>query len=615
MQNQVWQRDAPKRKRAQSIGDADKETEEQPPTKHSTKSKKQRGEVGSDKQKQTTSGTKTKQLPSSRPGRPVLQRRLLTDEHDGDETSAKDTPLPSKVIITAEKRLGGSHPMQDIKPADPLAQSASSSKSDIPRTIGKAKRVPNDDVNPSEDRDSDGGSGDEDSGGSNTDNTSGNNEDLDVMEHDPIRLQKALQQEVPRWADAQHPGDTLSDGEDEENWQPRRHVSRRSSQASAHSSAPPPETSGASSEDEEALAVEDSDSEGLFFSNDNNVHYVNRDKQPKQKTVTTSKRSKATIVPTTKKSAKRTSAEHVAQLPKQKAVSRREQAVQKERPRFRTASAKEDEEGCEDPVQVASRATTVRQGPRTQENMTKWEKNWPVSTRIIYNTRVKLNMSAQSLNIQRILKRVIEEFIVDYAFTQAIYPVDTRITTQRSIVIAVAAQLDFKEVIGRLQDDWEYAKEFIEVGEHRLTILRGGIKKTVNQVLAAIYELKQGRCRERVALLCTDLQYIYPGDVETKLDKKNPFANKLITQLLAAHFFNGAKSIASQYPDHFESIIEDKPDEKEIPEAMLGIVCVAIHDGLNDWTMGTFTIPNDFEVGKAEAEYLKVIDFLAEIKA
>ncbi|THG96377.1 hypothetical protein EW026_g5442, partial [Hermanssonia centrifuga] len=40
-----------------------------------------------------------------------------------------------------------------------------------------------------------------------------------------------------------------------------------------------------------------------------------------------------------------------------------------------------------------------------------------------------------------------------------------------------------------------------------------------------------------------------------------------------------------------------------------------IHDGLNDWTMGTFTIPNDFEVGKAEAEYLKVIDFLAEIKA
>ncbi|PSR93706.1 hypothetical protein PHLCEN_2v4601 [Hermanssonia centrifuga] len=247
--------------------------------------------------------------------------------------------------------------------------------------------------------------------------------------------------------------------------------------------------------------------------------------------------------------------------------------------------------------------------------MAEWEKTWPVSTRLLYNSRIKVNIGAQSVGIQRVLKSSIEELIADFAFRTAVYPADERISAQRSVVVSVATRLAFKEIGVRLREEWEYAKEFVEVGEHRVTLLRGGIKKTVTQVLASIYGLKQGECRERIALLLEDLHYVYAGDIEGKLDKKNPFMNKLITQLLAVHFFNGPRSITSQYSNLFKSTIPERPDEKEIPEAMLGIICVAIYDGLGDWTTGTFTVASDFEVGNVEAEYLKVMDFLAEIKA
>lgn len=54
----------------------------------------------------------------------------------------------------------------------------------------------------------------------------------------------------------------------------------------------------------------------------------------------------------------------------------------------------------------------------------------------------------------------------------------------------------------------------------------------------------------------------------------------IITQVLSVHFFQVSArtgtSIAKQNEDRFASSIPTKPDEFEIPEAMLALACVAV---------------------------------------
>ncbi|THH00886.1 hypothetical protein EW026_g1715 [Hermanssonia centrifuga] len=557
MEDQVWQRDAPKRKRKPELEDA---TDEAILVEHRPEQAKKRRADEKVNLRQTKDGTNSKHLPTGKGRRPVLQRELLIDE---DADVGKDIPLAPKVVVTAAKRQS-----RQVKP-DPQAALVSNNnlKKGPPVLIGKAKQSKS-----ADDDKSAGSDGDEYSSDAQSDmDASDNNEDLTSLATHPDRLREAM---VKEWAVTAESG-----GEDSDEHQPpaqSQSLSRRYSQAS-QSDGPPPSTLAATSDDEGVSAVEDnvSDTEDLF-ADDRKVNYASRVRVKPQSKDAVQRHGKAQMA--------------------SKVMSRREQAVQKERPRFKTVTDTLSSDTSDNMIQAGRTSATVRQGRRTMETMAEWEKTWPVSTRLLYNSRIKVNIGAQSVGIQRVLKSSIEELIADFAFGTAVYPADERISAQRSVVVSVATRLAFKEIGVRLREEWEYAKEFVEVGEHRVTLLRGGIKKTVTQVLASIYGLKQ-------------------GDIEGKLDKKNPFMNKLITQLLAVHFFNGPRSIASQYSNLFKSTIPERPDEKEIPEAMLGIICVAIYDGLGDWTTGTFTVASDFEVGNVEAEYLKVMDFLAEIKA
>jgi hypothetical protein len=50
--------------------------------------------------------------------------------------------------------------------------------------------------------------------------------------------------------------------------------------------------------------------------------------------------------------------------------------------------------------------------------------------------------------------------------------------------------------------------------EHRITKMRGDMKKTIAPLIKDYYKLKPGAgCKERVDALLCDMQYVYPGDV------------------------------------------------------------------------------------------------------
>ena len=54
------------------------------------------------------------------------------------------------------------------------------------------------------------------------------------------------------------------------------------------------------------------------------------------------------------------------------------------------------------------------------------------------------------------------------------------------------------------------------------------------------------------------------------------YSPRIFEEVLQAHFFSKARSFGWRIVDHFTSSLPDKPDEKEIPAAMLALVSTAV---------------------------------------
>ncbi|PSR72541.1 hypothetical protein PHLCEN_2v11589 [Hermanssonia centrifuga] len=306
------------------------------------------------------------------------------------------------------------------------------------------------------------------------------------------------------------------------------------------------------------------------------------------------------------------------------AKSHREKAVEAERPCFKdsetqkglTPTPNNTGNRSGEPSQAAYVHGRKLQHKRreTIHDAVEGELKWPAQTRLAYVSVNKINKKDQSATIQCILTREIIDFTVDFSFAQAIYRADDRIFYQQKLAIDAARQLGYEEAALRLQEDLHYAKVMIDVGETRLGIIRGRMKKTAAGLTPVVFHLEEGACERRVARLLLDCQFVYPGDVEKSLDFKNPFDITIITAVLAAHFFNGPNSIASQHRQHLKSSIPEKPHEKEIPEAMLAMACAAIALALLDWDSGRYMPARDFNIAYAKRVYGLAIGIMHYIK-
>lgn len=78
---------------------------------------------------------------------------------------------------------------------------------------------------------------------------------------------------------------------------------------------------------------------------------------------------------------------------------------------------------------------------------------WPAETRLMYNTKKKINKREQSDLIKQLLERVIEEFTIDFAFERAIYSADRRFLHQRALVQEIAKALGAQKIQQRLVED------------------------------------------------------------------------------------------------------------------------------------------------------------------
>lgn len=138
-------------------------------------------------------------------------------------------------------------------------------------------------------------------------------------------------------------------------------------------------------------------------------------------------------------------------------------SITTKRPRFQAVVAKEAVETAEVDSKAIVAATAVRRGRRNAENLRAWENKHPEDTRLVYDSRSRVGMNAQSTTIKNLLTTAIILFKTDLAFERPILNTKDKDIHQRQMMIDSAKTLKMLNIVKRLRSDDSYVRDLIAV--------------------------------------------------------------------------------------------------------------------------------------------------------
>ncbi|KAJ3557076.1 hypothetical protein NM688_g1668 [Phlebia brevispora] len=244
---------------------------------------------------------------------------------------------------------------------------------------------------------------------------------------------------------------------------------------------------------------------------------------------------------------------------------------------------------------------------RTCHSDDRQQHTWAASESSFINCAPSINIKDQQPAIWRVLDKLIQVYIEKMVTEKALYKPDECTAAQLVLIIKTVGSLGFADIAAHLEEDQRFRVQMNAVAESHLGSIRGNLKKTANRFVQSEYNLVARKAGLRVASLLTLCQWIYPSDAGKIPDFKKPFKHDIFAQLLAAYFFNGSDSISSSVAMKFKSSLRDKPDELEIPEAMLGLVCATVALSISDWASGAYLGLQEYDTTLAEEFYSDVM--------
>ncbi|KAI9063912.1 hypothetical protein FKP32DRAFT_1570908, partial [Trametes sanguinea] len=137
----------------------------------------------------------------------------------------------------------------------------------------------------------------------------------------------------------------------------------------------------------------------------------------------------------------------------------------------------------------------------------------------------------------------------------------------RTALIRSAEDLGYKALVKRLKADDSYAFALAAIPVDRIPLFRSRARDAVNGAVRATYNLTPGDS-SHVDWLLKGCRYIYPHDYQ-------PYALPIFVDSIRAAYFKTPKSFGWKVVSQFTSSSPDKPDEKEIPAAMLALISTA----------------------------------------
>ncbi|RPD72205.1 hypothetical protein L226DRAFT_442490, partial [Lentinus tigrinus ALCF2SS1-7] len=188
----------------------------------------------------------------------------------------------------------------------------------------------------------------------------------------------------------------------------------------------------------------------------------------------------------------------------------------------------------------------------------------------------RLRLKGQRPRVKLVAKEAIQETLTNICVTNA-YPEgpDKNDIFARDSLIRSAKALHDKEIAQRCKHDELYWRKLGTIPLQRISNFRGQIKKATDALVRRAYDLKQGDAL-KVLWYEEGLRYIYPYDYEA-------YSTRIFVDALMDALFATPRSYGYRAASRFTSSLADKPDEKEIPAAMLALVATALYASIDDY--------------------------------
>ncbi|KAJ7705816.1 hypothetical protein B0H16DRAFT_1747068 [Mycena metata] len=218
------------------------------------------------------------------------------------------------------------------------------------------------------------------------------------------------------------------------------------------------------------------------------------------------------------------------------------------------------------------------------------ETSWDVTAQLTLPAPNKdIGLTAQNPELQFVLRGAIGAIKISLLFEESYPTMISRGGFARPFLITAArVRQGSRYILARLLTDPDFGTTLAPIPLDRVNILRGDFKRcAVNCIMAffGLVDMTPAEVMAAVENLVRDHRYIFPKDPTSgNLQLNMPFRHGAIRFVLKEELFSSA-AFVTQNIARFPATITSKPDERELPDAMVALAATAVYGALLELRM------------------------------
>ncbi|KAJ3817163.1 hypothetical protein F5880DRAFT_1631790 [Lentinula raphanica] len=249
------------------------------------------------------------------------------------------------------------------------------------------------------------------------------------------------------------------------------------------------------------------------------------------------------------------------------------------------------------PLTTTAKKAVAKRTKETRSTTDDPNAGWPTEAHLNYPDGTKMQRTI-SLRIQpQVIQDILHEAITlasGLSMFEEAFPTSAQQLAQSyKSIVSAANSLSHPHIADRIEKDEIFRRHLTTYVTGRVGKMRVNVKEATVNVVPGVYGIlrvptEDGKRKEFVKSLLTKMNFIFPRktitDANTVLQNE-PYLHPAIIAVLHNFFFKGPKSFSRRFTDTFESTSKTD-DAKEVPQAMLSLVVIAVFAAIKEWEGG-----------------------------
>ncbi|KAJ6454788.1 hypothetical protein C8R45DRAFT_1188836 [Mycena sanguinolenta] len=245
----------------------------------------------------------------------------------------------------------------------------------------------------------------------------------------------------------------------------------------------------------------------------------------------------------------------------------------------KVSAARQKQANAEKPEIKPAVVPAAARGKASVDTSSRPESSWDISARLVLPAPNKdIGLTAQDPELQEVLRGAMATIKIFMLFIDAYPMMASRAGFGRPHMIRAAeARPTAVHILARLRTDPTFGTILAPIPLDRMNILRGNMKRCAVSCILAYFGLAgltPDQVKLRVEELLKDHRYIFPTTAG-KLQLDEPFRHGSISYVLTEELFSN-NSFVTQNSDRFPARLLTKPNERELPDAMVALAATAV---------------------------------------